>query len=196
MAEKLVVIIRTTKAVDVLPIIDALVTANVGTVEVTSNTPNFEDKIEKARATYPDTLIGAGTIISVELAEKAIGAGAQFLVTPSVEPEVGRYAHDRDIPVLMGALTPTEISAALKSNADIVKLFPADIMGIDYLKAIMGPFDDVPIFAVGGIAIESAKAWIDAGAKGLGLGGNLTRLDGTSTAPIQENARKLLKLLT
>ncbi len=192
---KLVVIIRAQDQSDVSIIIKALVESGVKVLEVTSNTPGFEQEITEARKRYPDVLIGAGTIISTQLAQKAVDASAQFLVTPSIEPEVAAFAHEHDIPVLMGALTPTDVSAALKADTDIIKLFPADILGIDYMKAIMGPFDKVSFFAVGGIGNENAKAWMDAGAKGLGVGGKLTKLNGKNTDAIEAAAKELLGIL-
>ena len=192
---KLVVVIRTKDATEVPLIIAALVDAGVKVMEVTSNTPDFEKEIERARTQYPEILIGAGTIVSETLSKKAIDAGAQFLVTPSVEPEVAEYAHLKDVPVLMGAYSPTDVSLAIKAQADIVKLFPADILGIPYMKALIGPFDHVPFFAVGGIGIENAKDWIQAGARGLGIGGKLTKLSGSDTSDITNAAKELLSIL-
>ncbi|MFY0607617.1 MAG: bifunctional 4-hydroxy-2-oxoglutarate aldolase/2-dehydro-3-deoxy-phosphogluconate aldolase [Cyclobacteriaceae bacterium] len=193
--EKLVVVIRSAQQSEVGLIIDALAESGVKAMEVTSNTPGYTDEIAKARAKYPDLIIGAGTIRSAALAEEAIAAGAQFLVSPNINPDLTQVAHPLDVPVLMGALTPTDVSNAIEAKADVIKIFPADIFGIEYLKAIQGPFDQAIFFAVGGIGIDNAKAWIEAGAKGIGVGGKLTKLQGTSAELIKENAKKLVAIL-
>lgn len=193
--EKLVVIIRTEIQEEVPLIVDALVRAKVKVMEITCNTPGFDREIKAARTKYPDVLIGAGTVISEELADQATKAGAQFFVTPGVQKEVASYAHQHNLPILMGALTPSEVSEAVSADADIIKIFPADILGIDYLKALMGPFDKVPFFAVGGIGNENAKAWIDAGAKGLGVGGKLTKLKGKDSFGIESAAKEMRNIL-
>ncbi|MEM9328851.1 MAG: bifunctional 4-hydroxy-2-oxoglutarate aldolase/2-dehydro-3-deoxy-phosphogluconate aldolase [Bacteroidota bacterium] len=192
--ERLIVIIRSSRQADVGQIVDALVAAGVGALEVTSNTPGFTEEIRQAKTKYPNVLVGAGTITRASLAVKALEAGADFFVTPNVVPEVTPIAHQAGIPVVMGALTPTEVAQAVASDSDVVKLFPAEIFGIDYMKALMGPFDKVPFFAVGGIGINEAPNWIAAGAKGIGIGGKLTNLKDGATS-ITENARKMLGLL-
>lgn len=190
--QRLVVIIRCKEQHEVSMIVDALVSSGIKALEITCNTPGFSTEIKNARSRHPDILIGAGTVINIELARQAKVAGAQFFVTPGVQYEVAEYAHENDLPILMGALTPTEVAEAVKAEADVIKIFPADILGIEYMKALMGPFDKVPFFAVGGIGNENAKAWLDAGAKGLGVGGKLTKLNGKDTGEIEKSAKDLL----
>lgn len=173
--EKLVVVIRLQQQKHIPEVIKALVTGGVEVLEITSNTPGFLEEIKNAREQYPNILVGAGTVINSEITSKAINAGAQFIVTPNTNPEVVEVAHKSDIPVLMGALTPTEICNAVSAGADVVKLFPIANMGIKYFKAVKGPLSDVNFFAVGGIALESIQEWKDAGISGFGLGGNLVK---------------------
>ncbi len=191
---KLVVILRTKVEADIPIVLGALAKAGIKVLEITSNTPNFAEHIVNARLQYPDMLIGAGTIMTKELAHEAIEAGAQFLVTPNVSKEVLEYAHQYEVPIVMGALTPSEVVQALTLGADIIKLFPAEVMGIPYLKALKGPYDTLPLFAVGGIGIEEAEDWFEAGIHGLGIGGKLTDLSNGPTG-ITESARALLSII-
>jgi 2-dehydro-3-deoxyphosphogluconate aldolase/(4S)-4-hydroxy-2-oxoglutarate aldolase len=120
-------------------------------------------------------LIGACTIINEQLAIQAIEAGSQFLVTPNVNEAVIKRAHQHDVPVLMGALSPTEIAQAVSYGADIVKLFPAEPMGLAYFKALKGPFNNVPMFAGGGISQLNANQWLSSGIQGIGVGSELVK---------------------
>ncbi|RKR14410.1 2-dehydro-3-deoxyphosphogluconate aldolase/(4S)-4-hydroxy-2-oxoglutarate aldolase [Maribacter vaceletii] len=173
---KIVVVIRMKEQQQVAKVIDALVKGGIKTLEVTSNTPGYLEEISKARTKYPNTLIGAGTVTNANKAKDSVNAGAQFLVTPNTNIETIKVAHENNIPVLMGAITPSEISMAAEAGADIVKIFPAGAMGIKYFKAVKAPLSDIPLFAVGGIDENSAADWITAGAEGLGIGGGLTKV--------------------
>ena len=144
--------------------INCLVNAGINALEITSNTPGFEQEIAKARAAYKNTLIGAGTIINTVLAQQAIDAGAQFIVTPNTNQAVVELAHRHGLPVLMGALIPTDVANAIEYNADIIKVFPAGSMGVNYFKALTGPFSDVPLMPVGGINLDNLTHWFAAGA--------------------------------
>ena len=167
--EKLVVIIRVTDPNDIPPIIACMHKAGVGAVEITSNTPDYQNAITQARTHYPDMLIGAGTITDISLVDEATKAGAQFLVTPNTSADVVRHAHSLNVPVVMGALTPTDVVNATQAKADIVKLFPAGVMGTGYLKDLAkGTF-----FPVGGIDEHNYQQWMQNGAAGIGIGGAL-----------------------
>ncbi|ABG41156.1 2-keto-3-deoxy-phosphogluconate aldolase [Paraglaciecola sp. T6c] len=172
--EKLVVIIRVKDPMDIPPIIACMHDAGVGAVEITSNTPGYQNAITQARARYPNMLVGAGTITDVALVDEAIKAGAQFLVTPNTSIEVVQRAHKLNVPVVMGALTPTDVVNATQAKADIVKLFPAGAMGPGYLKDLAkGPFLDTIFFPVGGINEHNFETWMQSGATGIGIGGAL-----------------------
>lgn len=175
--ERLIAIIRLTDPNQVSTVLEDLVEGGIKALEITSNTPGFADTITFARKHFEDqeVLIGAGTITDADLAQTAIEAGAQFLVTPNTDPEILKMAHLYDIPVVMGALTPTEICWALKHGADLIKLFPAESLGIDYFKAIRGPLSETRFFVVGGIGLKNFENWVAAGASGFGLGSVLTQ---------------------
>lgn len=170
---KLVAIIRLPQQKWVAATLDCLVEGGVKVIEITANTPGFCEEITHARTRHPHTLIGAGTITNALLAQQAIDAGAQFIVTPNVCKAVVDTAHTNDIPVLMGALTPTEIAQAVAYQADAIKLFPANAMGIEYCKNIMAPFTDVSLFAVGGINSANLQDWLSIGISGVGMGASL-----------------------
>src|SRR5690606_11782511 len=136
---KLVAIVRLKQQNQIAAVLESLVIGGIKALEITTNTPGFEEEIAKARKRYPQILIGAGTITSPDFAMRAINAGAQFLVTPNTDREIISIAHQYDIPVLMGAATPTELNLAVQAGADIIKLFPAAPLGLDYFKAIRAP---------------------------------------------------------
>lgn len=168
-------IIRLKQQSDVAPLINCLVNAGINALEITSNTPGFEQEITKARAAYKNTLIGAGTIINTALAQQAIDAGAQFLVTPNTNQAVVELAHRHGLPVLMGALTPTDVANAIDYGADIIKVFPAGSMGVNYFKALTGPFSDVPLMPVGGINLDNLTDWFEAGASAVAVSSDFSK---------------------
>nr|WP_297347470.1 bifunctional 4-hydroxy-2-oxoglutarate aldolase/2-dehydro-3-deoxy-phosphogluconate aldolase [uncultured Glaciecola sp.] len=172
---KLIGIIRLNHSSSVQATLSCLVQGGVKVLEVTSNTPDFCLHIELARQQFPAILVGAGTILNAELATQAAAAGAQFLVTPNVDAKIVEIAHANNIPVLMGAATPTEIANALGYGADIIKLFPANALSIDYYKALKGPFSGIPMFAVGGIRANNVAAWLSSGIQGVGVGAELAQ---------------------
>jgi 2-dehydro-3-deoxyphosphogluconate aldolase/(4S)-4-hydroxy-2-oxoglutarate aldolase len=132
------------------------------------------------------------------LAKKAISGGAQFLVTPNTNKEVAEAGKANGIPVLMGAMTPTEVADALAYGADIIKLFPAGDLGISYFKSLKGPFDTVPFFAVGGVNDDTIRDWFEAGIDGVGLGSSLVKSTVKTDADfkrITALAEKFLKII-
>ena len=173
--ERLVAIIRLPHSKNIEQVVKALVSGGVKVLEITSNTPGYLDGIKETRNNHPNTIVGAGTVTTIEIAQKAIASGAQFLVTPNTNIAVIQLAHEHDIPVLMGAMTPTEINEAVEAGADIIKLFPAEPLGLNYFKTIKGPFKTVNFFAVGGINTNNAQEWLNAGALGVGVGGSLAK---------------------
>lgn len=189
---KIVAIIRSESSEDVRVTIENLVGAGITALEITSNTPNFCEHITWARSKFSDILIGAGTIINIELAEQAIQAGSQFIVTPNTDKDVIRKAQDNNITTLIGTLTPTEIASAINYGADFIKVFPAGHLGIDYFKAMLGPFRGKRFIAVGAVNISNIASWFLAGAVGVGIGGTLTQ---GSPESIKDTVHKLLAQL-
>lgn len=196
--EKLVAIIRVEDPDDIMPIVSYLDEAGVRVLEVTSNTPCFQEYVPIIKQQYPHLLVGVGTVTNQFIAKQAIAVGAEFLVTPNVCEQVINTAHDHNLPVMVGAFTPTDIVNAANYGADVIKLFPAEPFGAEHYNALAnGPFLDLPLFPVGGIDETNAKDYINLGAKGMGIGGSLVTPVQSSDHRkqlIQRN-QQLLKLL-
>lgn len=143
-------------------------------LEITMNTDGVEDQIKACLDAHGSDLnIGAGTVCHPEDLERALNAGAQFIVTPNVNEEVIQICVKKMLPVFVGAFTPTEIERAYRAGATMVKIFPAETLGPAYLKAVRGPFDKIPLMPTGGVTPETMQAWKDAGAQAYGVGGKL-----------------------
>lgn len=122
-------------------------------------------------------LVGAGTVLTLEQAEAAYEAGASFALSPDVNTEIIKRVKELGMISIPGAMTPTEVMTAWNSGADIVKLFPAGILGLEYYKAIKGPISHVPLMAVGGVDSGNVNFFLDAGFCSCGIGSNLVRND-------------------
>lgn len=156
------------------PLMDAALEAGLHAIEVTMNTRHAEAMVAAQRLSLPEgKLLGMGTIRNLDEAKRALDAGAMFLVTPNTDEQVIDYARSRNIPVVAGALTPTEVYKAWSRGAELVKVFPCTNLGPEYIRDLLGPFDDIPLAAVGGVTRENAKAYLDAGASAVGVGGSL-----------------------
>ncbi|MFA6464384.1 MAG: hypothetical protein WCT30_01430 [Desulfurivibrionaceae bacterium] len=149
--------------------------AGLTAMEVTMNTPGAEEIVREYRPAVPDgKLLGMGTIRNLEEARRAVGAGAMFLVTPSLDLGVIEYAKAEGIPIVAGALTPTEVYAAWSAGADLVKVFPCGAMGgPQYLKDLLGPFDHIRLAAVGGVSLANLQEYFAAGAAAVGVSTSL-----------------------
>ncbi|MFD2167050.1 bifunctional 4-hydroxy-2-oxoglutarate aldolase/2-dehydro-3-deoxy-phosphogluconate aldolase [Thalassotalea euphylliae] len=171
-----VLIVRLGTFEDIAAVVKEAVDSGIQAIEITSNTPGYLSGIKESKLAYPNVLIGAGTVVDCDIAQQAIDAGADFLVTPNTSQHIVELAHSNDIPVLMGALTPTEIADALGFGADIIKLFPSSALGSNYLKSLVnGPFNEARFFPVGGVSESNIQEWLEAGAAGVGIGGSIVR---------------------
>ena len=170
----MVVIIRGVPVDWAVPIGEALLAADVDVMEITLNTPQALEMIAALRAALGEQMvIGAGTVLSVEDAEHALAAGAEFFVSPHLDTEIVDFANERDCMVIPGAFTPTEVFTALRAGASIVKVFPANILGPQFFKDLQGPFGAIPLLPTGGITVENAATYIHHGALALGVGAGL-----------------------
>ena len=174
-AEGLVPVIRADSAAIALRIVEALVEGGIRTLEITMTVPDAMKAIGSVAERFgASVLLGAGTVTSRALAEGAIDAGAEFLVTPCVVPEVIAVARQRDVAVLPGAMTPTEVFSAWSLGGDIIKIFPAsNVGGASYLKALKGPFPQIPLCPTGGVTLQTIGDFVRAGASAVGVGGEL-----------------------
>ena len=164
-------IIRIQEKEDLVRIAHALQAGGLKCVEITMNSGGALHAIEKARTDLPDIIMGAGTVLDGATAREAILAGAEFLVTPTLEPDVIEMAHRYGVPIIPGAMTPTEILTAWELGADMVKVFPADVLGPAYLRAVHGPLSQIPLAPTGGITADNAGEFIKAGATLVSAGG-------------------------
>ncbi|MFC1844114.1 bifunctional 4-hydroxy-2-oxoglutarate aldolase/2-dehydro-3-deoxy-phosphogluconate aldolase [Thermodesulfobacteriota bacterium] len=146
--------------------------AGLQAIEVTMNTPGAEEIIGANRdRVVAGKYLGMGTVRNLAEAERAHKAGAMFLVTPNIDLDVIAFARSKDIPVIAGALTPTEVYSAWEAGAAMVKVFPCRALGgAQYIRELLGPFDNIPLVAVGGVTIENVVEYLQAGAKGVGVG--------------------------
>ena len=146
------------------------------TLEITLNRPEAYDQIAMLRAKYAGEMeLGAGTVLDADSAAKAVAAGAEFMVTPALLPDVIEYCRGRSVPVFPGAMTPTEVLAAHRAGAEMVKVFPASSLGPGYIKSLKGPFPEIRLMPTGGVTVESISEYLRAGADGFGIGGELFR---------------------
>lgn len=146
----------------------------VTTLEITMNTPGAAAMIQAAALEFSTELnIGAGTVRTLHELDTALNAGAQFIVTPIVNPDVIKSCVAQQIPVFPGAYTPTEIFTAWQLGATAVKIFPATTGGLAHLKAIQAPLEMIPLIPTGGVTPENLAAFLDAGVYGIGMGSQL-----------------------
>lgn len=176
--EKLVAIVRGTAQTPVVKIAEALHAGGVKFLEVTCNTPGVVDMIRAAAEAMGDRmLIGAGTVVTRELAKEVLAAGARYIIAPDVNPEVVTYCLEGGVPVIPGAATPTEVLTAKRLGARMVKVFPAGPLGCAYIKQMRGPISDVPMVAVGGVTLDNVADFLAAGCVAVAAGSALVNKD-------------------
>jgi len=169
--------------------VQALMEAGIFMVEVTSDSPNAWNVINTLKNMESRLVVGAGTVLDTETAREAIEAGADFLFSPVIRPEVIQIAHRYGRMAIPGVMTPSEALLAIECGADIVKLFPAGSLGVNYLKEMRGPFPYIPFIPTGGITRENAAAFIEAGAVAVGMGSALIQKDWLKTKKYAEITR-------
>ncbi|WP_320776010.1 bifunctional 4-hydroxy-2-oxoglutarate aldolase/2-dehydro-3-deoxy-phosphogluconate aldolase [Streptomyces sp. CRN 30] len=167
--DQVIAVVRAPEIPDPVALCAALRAGGIRWIEFTRTTPGLAAHLRKAVADDGHG-IGAGTVMTGEQAEELIEAGAQYLVTPGCRPDVARVASAAGVPVVLGALTPTEVGTALDLGADAVKIFPAGAFGPGYLKDLAGPFPGLPIVASGGVTADNAAAFLAAGARAVCAG--------------------------
>lgn len=172
----LVAVVRAESSEQASRIADACAAGAVGAIEITFTVPGALGVIADLarRDASKNILIGAGTVLDPETARAAILAGAQFIVGPSVSHETARLCNRYQVPYLPGASTVTEIVAAMECGADVIKVFPGELLGPGFVKAVMGPLPQARLMPTGGVSVENAGEWIRAGCVAVGAGGNLT----------------------
>jgi 2-dehydro-3-deoxyphosphogluconate aldolase/(4S)-4-hydroxy-2-oxoglutarate aldolase len=182
-----------------LAVVKAMLAGGVNTVEVTMTVPGAVDLLKALKAEYGnDLLLGSGTVTTAAQAQATIDAGAEFVISPCLNLEVIATTKGSGKLSCPGALTPTEVHTAWKAGADFVKVFPCSAMGgASYLKALLAPFPFLQLIPTGGVSVSTAKSFLEAGAKALGVGSDLVNLKAIEDGKpeiITEQAKAYLKV--
>lgn len=195
--EKIVAVVRLDSGDRLVKVAEALKAGGISAIEFTVPTPNSLEMIKQASSHFGDeVLMGAGTVLDPETARVAILSGAQFIVTPTLNPKTIELCRRYGKPIIPGALTPTEIITAWETGADMVKVFPANTMGPGYIKAVLAPLPQIRLVPTGGVSAENAAQFLKAGATALGVGGNLVSKQAVASgdwAAITTEAQKLVQ---
>ena len=199
-AEGLIPVIRVSSAQEAIDVADAVKEGGVSFIEITMSVQGAIDVIKELSKKYKDEIVlGAGTVLDPETGRAALLAGAQFIVSPTLNLELILLAHRYSAIVIPGAMTPTEILTAWNAGADMVKVFPAaQLGGPDYLKALKGPLPQILLVPTGGVNLQNAGAFIKAGASALGAGGELVDKKAIKEKKfhiITENTKAFLKAI-
>lgn len=152
----------------------AVASAGIRLIEITWNTPQAAELIEQLNRELPDCVIGTGTLLNLKQMQQAVRAGAEFLFTPHIDLDIIQAAVHQDIPVIPGALTPTEIVTAWTQGATCIKVFPVQALGgAGYIKSLQGPLGHIPLIPTGGVTLENAAEFLSSGAIAIGLSSEL-----------------------
>jgi 2-dehydro-3-deoxyphosphogluconate aldolase/(4S)-4-hydroxy-2-oxoglutarate aldolase len=166
--------VRVPSAADAIFAAETIFKGGIPVVEITMTTPAGADVIAQLIRQHPKTIVGAGTVLDVDTARACLGAGAHFLTNTGLDPELVEFARKNDIPMIPGALTPTEVMMAKKSDAQLIKIFPCSSLGgPSYIRALQRPFPNTRMIAAGGVTQLTAEEYIRAGASVLGIGHEL-----------------------
>jgi len=152
----------------------AVASAGIRLIEITWNTPQAAELIEQLRGELPDCIIGTGTLLNIEQMQQAVSAGAEFFFTPHTDLAIIQAAVNQNLPIIPGALTPTEIVTAWTHGASCIKVFPVQALGgVGYIKSLQAPLGQIPLIPTGGVTVENAAEFLEAGAIAIGLSSEL-----------------------
>ena len=187
---KAVAVIRMEDPSKLIKVAEAIYEGGVKAIEITMTVPNAIETIALASKEIGDkVLIGVGSILNQEMAQKAIDAGAQYVVSPIFKKEIIERSHKNDIPAMPGTFTPTEAQLAWEAGADIIKIFPADVLGMSFIKGMKAPMPHLKVMPTGGVSLTNAGEWLKAGACAVGVGSALI----DKKAILEENYTVLTK---
>lgn len=192
--EKVIAILRGLEPEKTVKAIEVYHKVGIKFIEVTYNSSKALE-IVKRFSQKEGLYIGIGTITNLDELEKALDAGAQYIITPTYSKQVVTECNRQDILVICGALSPTEIYSAWRAGADIIKVFPASTMGPNYIRSILGPLSQIKIIPVGGINIENAISYLETGVIALGIGKGLLYKDVNKKNDWEKQAKKIKKFL-
>lgn len=171
-----VAVVRADSANEAFGITEACIQAGIYGIEITYTVPGATQIIRELAARYQnsDVIVGAGTVLDPETARDAILAGAQFVVSPCLNVETMRLCSRYGVPVMPGAMTVKEVVECLEAGADIIKVFPGNLLGFDFIRSMKGPLPQAEFMPTGGVNEQNIAEWIKAGAVAVGVGGDLT----------------------
>jgi len=196
---KIIAIMRAKQSIQMLEAAEAIFAGGVRVIEVTMTTPGALNLITEAEKRFgDDVLFGAGSVLDAETARLAILAGAGFVVAPTLSLPVITMCRRYSIPVMPGCYTPTECLTAWEAGADMIKLFPADVGGPDFVKAILAPMPQLEIVPVGGVTVENVAEFIRKGATAVGIGSSLinqTLVEQGNFAELTRRAREFMEAI-
>lgn len=193
----IVAVVRAETIDKALKITEACVTGGISAIEVTFTVPGAVEVLKELKRVYADEIIlGAGTVLDPETARLAIINGASYIVSPSLNVETVKLCNRYQVPCMPGAMTVKEAVEAMEAGADIIKIFPGELFGPDIIKAFKGPLPQASFMPTGGVSLDNAETWLNAGAVALGVGGALTgkAKDGDYEA-VTETANKFISIL-
>lgn len=193
-------VVRASSSREALIAAEAVCQGGIPIVEITMTVPGAVEVIrELSKSSASEVLIGAGTVLDPETARRCLDAGAQFLVSPGVNLPTVELAVREKILIMAGALTPTEVITAWNAGSDFVKIFPCgQVGGAKYIKALKGPLPQIPLVPTGGVNLNTAAEFIEAGAAALGIGGELVQAEALKSGKSQlitDNARKFVEIV-
>lgn len=196
---KAVAVLRVQDPNKLKKIIEAIADGGLTVAEITMTVPNAIDLIKKMSEELDDKIIiGVGSVLNSATAEQAIKAGAKYVVSPVFKKEILETAHSFDVPAMPGCFTPTEIQNAFEAGADIIKVFPADVLGMPFFKGILAPMPHLKLMPTGGVTLTNAGDWIKAGACAVGVGSallNKEAIQNENYSVLTENAKLIMKSL-
>lgn len=170
---KVVPIIRTASRDWAVRVAEVLADAGLAVIEVTFTVPDAAQVIQSLRSRFPGVLVGAGTVTGGAIAEQAVDAGAQFLLSPALSPGMVEVARRHGVLAVPGAFTPTEVLQALDHGAELIKIFPAETGGPRHIRAMLAPLPQARLLPTGGVTPENIAEWLQAGAAAVGIGSAL-----------------------
>ena len=196
----IVPVVRAASAEEAIKAIDAIRAGGIDVLEITMTVPGAIDVIAEVARNYgDDVVVGAGTVLDPETARKCLDAGAVFIVSPALNLETIAMCRESDIPIMPGALSPTEVVTAWNAGADMVKIFPAGAVGgPSYLKNLKGPLPHIKMIPTGGVSLSTAADFIKAGAAALGVGTDLVDVKAIREGNahiVTERAREFVRIV-
>lgn len=194
---KAVAVLRIKEPEKLKKVIEAIAEGGITVAEITMTVPNAIELIERmSEELDKNIIIGVGSVLNAEIAEASIKAGAKYVVSPIFKKEIIEKAHQMDVPAMPGCFTPTEIQTAYEAGADVIKVFPADVLGMKFFKGILAPMPHLKLMPTGGVNLTNAGEWLNAGACAVGIGSALLdkeAIKNENYSVLTENARLVVR---